>query len=70
MFYPGMTVPTEVGMIRLEKLDDCFILGFEPWEGDGVSIEWLDAGEIEALGKACLSLCAVAETLTKVGINE
>lgn len=56
IIWPSVSVPTEVGTLKVEFLSDQYVIVFEPWKGDKIVIDWLEREDIEALGKGCLML--------------
>jgi hypothetical protein len=55
-----VSVPTEVGTLKVEFLSDQYVIVFEPWKGEKTVIDWLEADDIEALGAACRMVVKMA----------
>jgi hypothetical protein len=59
--WPAVTVPTEVGMIKIEFIGDQYVIQHEPWNDTTTTIEWLDRGDIEAIADACRLLLKMTQ---------
>jgi hypothetical protein len=53
IIWPSVSVPTEVGTLKVEFISDQYVIVFEPWKGENTVIDWLEEDDIEALGMAC-----------------